>query len=103
MEPLNEMSPLFNDVIDSKSKWFVGSSKISTFALLNIILDNIQRTFSPPDKTFAFLSACSPENNIRPKKPRKNDSVSSSGEYCLNHSTSVKSEFSKKAELSFGK
>src|SRR5699024_8890566 len=80
-----------------------GSSKRSTFAWLNIILESMQRTFSPPDKTLAFFNASSPEKSIRPKNPRKNVSVSSSGAYCLSQSTSVKSTPSKNSELSFGK
>src|SRR5699024_2422803 len=103
IEPLNLMKPLFTAVIDSRSKWLVGSSNRSTFALESIILDNMQRTFSPPDNTFSFFNASSPENSILPKKLRKKVSVSSSGEYCLNQSTNVKSMFSKNAELSFGK
>src|SRR5699024_5171110 len=75
IDPLNLMSPLLTAVIDSKSRWAVGSSNIRTFALDNIILDSIQRTFSPPDKTLAFLRASSPENSMRPKKPLKKVSV----------------------------
>src|SRR5699024_4119216 len=103
MAPLNLIKPLFTDCIDSRSKWLVGSSKMSTLALESIIFDSMQRTFSPPDSTLAFFKASSPENNILPRKLRKNVSVSSSGEYCLKQSTKGKSLFSKNAELSFGK
>ena len=82
IEPLNDFNPSFTAVILSKSKWFVGSSSKSTLALDNIILLNMQRTFSPPESTLAFFLTSSPLNNMRPKKPRKNVSVcSSSGAY----------------------
>ena len=54
IEPLNDFNPSFTAVILSKSKWFVGSSSKSTLALDNIILLNMQRTFSPPESTLAF-------------------------------------------------
>ena len=59
----------------SRSKWLVGSSINKTFPAVNIIRANMQRTFSPPDKTVTGFSASSPENNIRPNQPRKYDSV----------------------------
>ena len=37
----------------------------------NIIFANIQRTFSPPESTFACFKASSPENNILPSQPRR--------------------------------
>ena len=104
IEPLNDLRPSLTAVILSKSKWLVGSSSKSTFALDNIILLNIQRTFSPPESTLAFFLTSSPLNNIRPKKPRKNVSVcSSSGAYCLNQSTRFIFTPSKNSELSLGK
>jgi hypothetical protein len=55
---------LLKAVIDSKSKWLVGSSSIKTLALSIIIRDdNIQRTFSPPDNSAGF-KASSPENHL---------------------------------------
>src|SRR5690606_14753996 len=85
--PLKRIKPSFNAWIDSRSKWFVGSSNNNTFEFESIILESIQRTFSPPDNTDGDFFTSSPENSIRPKKPRRNDSVSSSGEYGRNHST----------------
>ena len=49
------MHLLIKEVIASKSKWFVGSSKIKTFDSSIIVFANMQRTFSPPDKTFTDL------------------------------------------------
>src|ERR1035437_876032 len=60
---------LLNAVMDSRSKWLVGSSNIKQFALVNIIRETIQRTFSPPESTFDFFNVSSPENNIFPKNP----------------------------------
>ena len=48
--------------MDSRSRWFVGSSSKSTFAPESIILQSIHLTRSPPESTFAFLVASSPEN-----------------------------------------
>ena len=71
-------------------------------ALVIIILDSIQRTFSPPDNTLLFFKASSPEKIIFPKKPRKNTSSRSSSvfAYCLNQSTKFNSPFWKNSELS---
>ena len=99
--PLKFFNELLKAVIDSKSRWFVGSSNINTLALIIIIRLSIQRTFSPPDKTLLVFKASSPLNNIFPKKPRINTSSLSSSvfAYCLNQSTSVRS-LSKYSELS---
>ena len=40
--------PLFKAVMDSISRWFVGSSKRRTFAPEIIILESMHLTFSPP-------------------------------------------------------
>src|SRR5699024_5275297 len=89
IEPVNRMSPLLRAWIDSKSRCAVGSSKISTFALLNIVFDNIQRTFSPPDKTLGFFIASSPENSILHTKLLKNVSVLALVVYRLNQLTKL--------------
>ena len=60
---------LFNEVILSRSKWFVGSSNIKKFPASNCIFDNIHLAFSPPDKTGTFLNTSSPEKSILPKNP----------------------------------
>ena len=73
-------------MIDSISKWLVGSSSNKTLPLFSIILANIHLTFSPPDKTFTFFKASSDENNILPKKPLTKAS-SLFSENFLNHST----------------
>src|SRR5690606_27126859 len=67
-----------------------------------IIFASIQRTFSPPDSTLAFFSASSPENSIRPRKPRRKVS-SWSCEYSRSHSTRLRLTPSKYLELSLGK
>ena len=63
------ISPLFRAVIDSRSRWLVGSSKISTLASVSIIRASMQRTFSPPESTWSSSVASSPEKSMRPKKP----------------------------------
>src|SRR5699024_1603751 len=80
------------------------SSKIKKFAPCSIILENMQRIFSPPDSTEHFFRTSSPEKSIFPKKPRINCS-SASGLllYSLSHSTRFSSRPSKKRELSIGK
>ena len=62
MSPLNFCIPSFNAVMLSMSKWFVGSSNIKKFAPDNINLESTHLTFSPPDNTFTFFNASSPEN-----------------------------------------
>ena len=81
------ISPLLTAVMDSKSKWLVGSSSKSTLEPLSIILESMQRTFSPPDRTEAFFITSSPEKSILPRKPRRKVSVSSCGENWRSHST----------------
>ena len=61
---------LLSAVMDSISKWFVGSSINNTLAPIIIILESITRTFSPPESTFTLLTPSSPANNILPMKPR---------------------------------
>src|SRR5690606_6150646 len=60
MVPLKFLRELLKAVIDSKSKWFVGSSNIKTLARIIIIRLNIHLTFSPPDRTLLFFKAASP-------------------------------------------
>ena len=67
--PGNLIMPSLRAVIDSMSRWLVGSSKISTFAAEIIIFENRQRTFSPPERTFTYLSPSSPAKSILPRKP----------------------------------
>ena len=63
---------------------------------------SIQRTFSPPLSTLAGLYTSSPENSIRPRKPRRKVSAGSSL-YWRSQSIRLPSKPSKKAELSCGK
>ena len=67
--PLNLIRPLLSAVIDSMSRWLVGSSNTNTFAPIIIILEIRHLTFSPPESTLTFLTPSSPANNILPKKP----------------------------------
>src|SRR5690606_3174297 len=57
----------FKTSLDFRSKWFVGSSRISrlTGSKSNFTMANL--VFSPPDKTLTFLSISSPPNIKRPK------------------------------------
>ena len=42
--------PLFSAAMDSRSRWLVGWSSMSTLAPESIILESIQRTVSPPER-----------------------------------------------------
>ena len=96
------ISPLFSAVMVSRSRWLVGSSRISALALASIILESMQRTLSPPERTEVFFSASSPEKSILPRKPRAKLSPSAGGLYWRSHSTRF-SSFAKYALFSFGK
>ena len=63
---------------------------------------SMQRTFSPPESTLAGLYTSSPENSMRPKKPRRKVSAGSSL-YWRSQSIRLPSNPSKNALLSFGK
>ena len=84
--PEKEINPLLRAVIDSRSRWSVGSSKMSTFAPESIMRESMQRTRSPPESTSARFWLSSPEKSIRPRKPRTNVS-SGSLEYWRSQST----------------
>ena len=92
----------FKDVMDSRSRWLVGSSSIRTLDSESIIFESMQRTFSPPESTPIFLMASSPEKSIRPKKVRAKLSPSVGGANCRSHSIRLRSP-SKKARFSLGK
>ena len=94
--------PLLSDSIDSRSRWFVGSSNRRTFAPESIIFISMQRTLSPPERTFAFFVASSPENISLPSQPLTSLSKTRS-EYLLTQSISESSQPSKNSELSDGK
>jgi len=68
--PENFWRPVLSAVIDSISRWSVGSSSMSTFEFSIIIRERSTRTFSPPDNTFIFLAPSSPAKSIRPRNPR---------------------------------
>ena len=55
-------------LIDSRSRWFVGSSSKSTFGFCSIRLQNSKRAASPPDSTFVLLdgSGLSRRNLVTP-------------------------------------
>ena len=72
---LKDSNAVLSAEMASKSKWSVGSSNSNVFFSSSIIFENIARAFSPPDNTVTSFFALSPENNMRPKKPR-NISVS---------------------------
>ena len=57
-------------VMDSISKWLVGSSRIRQLAPLIIILERRHLTFSPPERILTFLTPSSPAKSILPRKPR---------------------------------
>src|SRR5699024_5568470 len=103
MEPLKLLSPSFTAVMLSRSRWFVGSSSLMTFAWDSIMRDSFARIFPPPERTFACFLASSPLNSIRPKNPLRKVSVcSSGGAYWRSQSTRLVLTPSKYLLLSFG-
>src|ERR1022692_1653066 len=62
-------SAMFSALMDSKSKWFVGSSSTSTFGFCSINLQKISRACSPPESACVGFSASSPLNSICPSSP----------------------------------
>ena len=55
---------------DSRSRWFVGSSRISTLAPLLTRIASESRRRSPPESPASGFSACSPPNRKRPSSAR---------------------------------
>ena len=51
-------------------KWVGGFIKNQVIGTGIIILDNRQRTFSPPERTRTFFTPSSPGKSILPRKPR---------------------------------
>ena len=102
--PLKLISELLKAVIDSRSRWFVGSSIKSTLGFPIIILDSIHLTFSPPESTLHDFKASSPLKSILPRKLLMNNSSLSSSlfDHCLSQSTR-EIFFLKKELLSIGK
>ena len=64
--PLKLRNASFKTFLDAMSKWFVGSSIINTLKGDNNNLHNANLFLSPPESTFAFLSAASPPNKNEP-------------------------------------
>ena len=94
--------PLLSAVMLSRSRWFVGSSRRTTFPPSSIIFAIIHLTFSPPERTFASFRASSPEKSILPSQLRMYVSVWSF-EKRRSQSTSERSQPSKKERLSCGR
>ena len=82
--------PLFRAAMDSRSRWLVGWSSMSTLAPESIIRESMHRTFSPPERTLTGLYTSSPEKSIRPRKPRRYCSWGSL-EYWRSHCTRLSS------------
>ncbi len=99
--PLKFWSVLLNACIDSRSRWLVGESSTSVLASVSIIFAIMQRIFSPPDSTDAFLSTSSPEKSILPRNPLRYIS-DESDEYWHSQSTRFRSD-SKNLLLSSGR
>ena len=57
-------------LIDSRSKWLVGSSSTRTLGFCSISLQKISRADSPPDRARVGLRASSPLKSIWPSRPR---------------------------------
>lgn len=100
-QSVNVSRPLLRAEMDSRSRWSVGSSNIRKLPSANIILENMPRAFSPPDRTVTLLLTSSPEKSMRPRKPLIN-CMSVWSVYWLSQSS--KGIFVVKyAELSLGK
>ena len=68
IDSLKFFNPSFKLEIDSKSKWFVGSSSTRTFDFKeHEFWKHDTNFFPPPDKTFTGLLTSSPEKSIRPR------------------------------------
>ena len=85
MLPLNATKLLLKAWMLSRSRWFVGVSRIRQFAFFSCILAIMHRIFSPPESTFTFFITSSPEKSMRPRNPFITTSLP--GPYCESQST----------------
>mmetsp|Transcript_3659 Transcript_3659/g.8134 ORF Transcript_3659/g.8134 Transcript_3659/m.8134 type:complete len:80 (+) Transcript_3659:127-366(+) len=60
--PSNACSACSRASFDGMSRWFVGSSRISSVAGVHMNFASATRAFSPPDRNFTFLCMASPLN-----------------------------------------
>ena len=60
---------MFSALIDSRSRWLVGSSSTSTFGFCSIMRQNSSRAVSPPESASVGFSPSSPLNSIWPSRP----------------------------------
>src|SRR5579872_1369699 len=58
---------MLSALIDSRSRWLVGSSSTSTLGFCSISLQNSRRAASPPERTPVFLVASSRAKSIWPR------------------------------------
>ena len=63
-------SAMFNALMDSRSRWFVGSSSTSTFGFCSMILQNSNRAASPPESAAVGFTPSSCWKSIWPSRPR---------------------------------
>src|SRR6266446_3338135 len=54
----------FNALMDSRSRWFVGSSRTRKFGFCNISLQKMSLADSPPERALVGLRASSPLKSI---------------------------------------
>ena len=66
--PVNSLSASSSASRLSRSRWLVGSSRISTFAPDCTRIASDRRRRSPPERTSSGFSASSPENRKRPSR-----------------------------------
>jgi len=71
MFPLYAIRPLLSAVTDSMSRWFIGWSISRKLAPTIIMRLDIQRTFSPPERTDTGLKTSSWLKSMRPRKERR--------------------------------
>ena len=62
-------SAMFSALIDSRSRWLVGSSRTSTFGFCSMIRQKSRRAVSPPERASVGLWPSSPLNSICPSRP----------------------------------
>ena len=79
---------MFSALIDSRSRWFVGSSSRSTLGFSSMMRQKSSRAVSPPESASVGLRPSSPLKSIWPRRPWISWRDASGSKRC-SHSTAV--------------
>ena len=79
---------MFSALIDSRSRWLVGSSSTRTFGFCSMMRQKSRRAVSPPDSASVGLCPSSPLKSIWPSRPWMSWRAASGSNWC-SHSTAV--------------